>query len=75
MGALRLADHECPFSIWLEQDGGGRWSWELIDREGETSLCGKAVDRAAALHAARQAAALGDASPPSGLSAAAPLGC
>ena len=57
MGALRFADHECPFSIWLEQDGHGCWSWELIDRDGETSLSGGAADRGAALAAARRAAA------------------
>jgi hypothetical protein len=56
MGALRFADHECPFSIWVEQDGCGWWSWELIDREGETSLSGFAQNQGAALQAARRAA-------------------
>ena len=56
MGALRFADHECPFSIWVEQDGCGWWSWELIDREGETSLSGFALNQGAALQAARHAA-------------------
>lgn len=59
MGALRLADHECPYSIWLEQDGGGWWSWELIDKDGETSMTGQALGRAAALDAARDAAGQG----------------
>jgi len=59
MGALRFADHECPFSIWLEQDGLGWWSWELIDRDGETSLSGQSHDRGSALDAARAAAVRG----------------
>ncbi len=70
MGALRLADHECPYSIWVEQDGGGWWSWELIDKDGETSLTGQATDRRGALEAARSAASLGP-----DLSAAPYLGC
>jgi len=57
MGALRLADHECPYSIWAEPSEGCHWRWELIDKDGETHLSGLAHGRAAALDAAWRAAA------------------
>ncbi len=56
MGALRLADYECPFSIWIEADQPGRWIWELIDREGRTSMTGQAADQIDALIEAKRAA-------------------
>lgn len=58
MGSLRLSDYECPFSIWVERDSGGGWSWELIDQDGETSIAGQARDQGEAMIAARRAAAL-----------------
>ena len=56
MGALEFADQEWPYSIWAEQNDAGGWNWELIDQDGETSLAGRAADRAEALEAARLAA-------------------
>jgi hypothetical protein len=74
MGALRLADHECPYSIWMEQDAFGGWSWELIDKNGETNRAGRSRDRKTALEHARRAAAREERAAPS-LSAEQYSGC
>ena len=52
MRLLKLADHACPYFIWVERGAGERWSWELIDRNGETAVAGAADDRDMAFQAA-----------------------